>query len=53
MFDSVSSAAASLIPLDRLGWITLGHLEADECGTMNQWLAAAPHAQVAHSSSAA
>jgi flavorubredoxin len=48
MFDSVSSAVASLIPLDRLAWITFGHLEADECGSMNQWLAKSPRAQVAH-----
>jgi hypothetical protein len=31
-----------------LRWITFGHLEADECGSMNLFLAAAPHAQVAH-----
>ncbi|MCU1492284.1 MAG: fold metallo-hydrolase [Acidimicrobiaceae bacterium] len=48
MFDSVSSVVSSLMPLDRLGWVTFGHLEADECGAMNQWLAAAPQAQVAH-----
>jgi flavorubredoxin len=35
-------------PLERLRWITFGHVEADECGSMNQWLAAAPYAQVAH-----
>jgi hypothetical protein len=27
---------------------TFGHIESDECGSMNQFLAAAPHAQVAH-----
>ena len=36
------------MPLERLRWITFGHLEADECGAMNQFLAAAPDAQVAH-----
>jgi flavorubredoxin len=36
------------MPLERLRWITFGHLEADECGAMNLFLAAAPHAQVAH-----
>jgi hypothetical protein len=25
-----------------------GHFEADECGSMNEWLAAAPAAQLAH-----
>ena len=37
-----------VVPLERLRWITFGHLEADECGAMNQFLAAAPNAQVAH-----
>jgi flavorubredoxin len=31
-----------------LRWITFGHVEADECGAMNLWLAAAPRAEVAH-----
>ena len=48
MFPSVSAAMASVIPLDRLRWITFGHLEADECGAMNEFLAVAPDAQVAH-----
>jgi len=48
MFESVSGAIASVMPLDRLRWITFGHLEADECGAMNLFLAAAPNAQVAH-----
>jgi flavorubredoxin len=48
MFDSVSRAVASLIPLDRIAWITFGHLEGDECGAMNQWLTAAPRAEIAH-----
>ena len=36
------------MPVERLRWITFGHVESDECGAMNEWLAAAPHAQVAH-----
>ena len=48
MFGSVSEAITSVMPLDRLRWITFGHLEADECGAMNLFLSAAPHAQVAH-----
>ncbi len=48
MFPLVSEAIASLIPLDQLRWITFGHLEADECGAMNEFLAVAPNAQVAH-----
>ncbi len=48
LYPSVSAAIASLIPLDRLRWITFGHLESDECGAMNLFLDAAPNAQVAH-----
>ncbi|MCB9947697.1 MAG: MBL fold metallo-hydrolase [Rhodospirillaceae bacterium] len=48
MFPSVSAAVARLLPTDRLRWISFGHVEADESGAMNQWLAAAPQAQVAH-----
>jgi flavorubredoxin len=48
LFPLVSAAAARVLPLERLRWITFGHVEADECGSMNQWLAAAPASQVAH-----
>ena len=48
LFPLVEGAVARLIPVDELRWITFGHVEADECGSMNLWLAAAPNAQVAH-----
>ncbi len=48
MFGLVSQAIATVLPLDRLRWICFGHVESDECGAMNQFLAAAPRAQVAH-----
>jgi flavorubredoxin len=48
MFPSVSAAVARVMPLERLRWISFGHVEADECGAMNQWLAAAPRATVLH-----
>jgi flavorubredoxin len=48
IFPLVSGAVARIMPLERLRWIGFGHVEADECGAMNQWLAAAPQAQVAH-----
>jgi flavorubredoxin len=48
MFPSVSAAIATVTPVERLRWITFGHLEADECGAMNRFLAAAPEAKVAH-----
>src|SRR5215217_2705920 len=48
LFPLVSQAAARVLPLERLRWISFGHVESDECGSMNQWLAAAPNAQVVH-----
>ena len=48
MFPLVSEAIAKVTPVERLRWITFGHLESDECGAMNLFLAAAPNAQVAH-----
>jgi flavorubredoxin len=46
MFPLVSGAVSKIIPLDRLRWISFGHVESDECGSMNLWLEAAPHAEV-------
>jgi flavorubredoxin len=48
MFPLVSEAAARVVPLDQFRWITFGHVESDECGSMNDWLAVAPKAEVAH-----
>ncbi len=48
MFPSISEAIERVLPMDRLRWIAFGHIESDECGAMNDLLAAAPHAQVAH-----
>jgi flavorubredoxin len=44
MFPLVSEAIAALMPIDRLRYIGLSHFEADECGAMNELLAAAPTA---------
>jgi flavorubredoxin len=46
-FDTVSAAAARVLSLEQLRWITFGHVESDECGSMNLWLEAAPHAEIA------
>jgi flavorubredoxin len=48
LFPAVSDAVARVMSPDRLRWISFGHVEADECGAMNLWLAAAPGAEVAH-----
>jgi flavorubredoxin len=52
MFEFFRDAVASLMPVDRLRWISFGHVEADECGAMNLWLEAAPDAQVVHGETA-
>ena len=44
LFPEVRNAVATVLPVERLRWIGLSHVEADECGSLNQWLAAAPHA---------
>jgi flavorubredoxin len=48
MFPLVAEGVASVVPVESLRWITFGHVESDECGAMNMWLAAAPNSQVAH-----
>jgi flavorubredoxin len=52
MFPLVRDAVSRLIPPEQLRWIAFGHYEADECGAMNEWLAVAPQAQVAHGQTA-
>ncbi|MBV8690367.1 MAG: MBL fold metallo-hydrolase [Actinobacteria bacterium] len=48
MFPLVSEAVAKIVPVESVRWITFGHVESDENGAMNMWLAAAPNSQVAH-----
>ncbi len=52
MFPLVRAAVSRLIAPERLRWIAFGHYEADECGSMNDWLAVAPNAEVAHGQTA-
>ena len=52
LFPSVSKALGAIMPIEQLRWISFGHVEADECGSMNLWLAAAPQAQVVHGQTA-
>ena len=46
LFPLVSDAISRVVPLTTLRWVAFGHVEADECGSMNQFLAAAPQATV-------
>ena len=42
MFALVHEAVASVLPPESLRHIGFSHVEADECGSLNEWLAAAP-----------
>ena len=42
MFPLVREAAASVLAVEKLRYIAFSHVEADECGSLNEWLAAAP-----------
>jgi flavorubredoxin len=44
MFPLVREAVASVMPVERLRHVAFSHVEADECGSMNEWLAVAPRA---------
>jgi flavorubredoxin len=46
LFPVVSKAIAEVTPVDSIKWIAFGHYEADECGSMNMWLDAAPESTV-------
>lgn len=49
LFPLVSNAVSTVLPPETLRWVTFGHLEADESGSMNDWLALASQATVAQS----
>ena len=44
MFALVREAVASVLPVESLRYIGFSHVEADECGSLNEWLAVAPQA---------
>jgi flavorubredoxin len=48
MFPLVRDAVATVVDPSTLRWIGFGHFEADESGSMNEWLAIAPAATVVH-----
>lgn len=45
MFPLVREAIERVLPVERLRYVGLSHFEADECGALNQFLAAAPRAE--------
>ena len=44
MFPLVREAIGKVVPIERLRYIAFSHYEADECGSLNDFLAAAPDA---------
>jgi flavorubredoxin len=42
MFPLIQEAVSSLMPVERLRYLAFSHVEADECGSLNEWLAIAP-----------
>ena len=45
MFPAVREAIASVIPPESLRYISFSHYEADECGSLNEFLELAPQAE--------
>ncbi len=41
MFPLVREAVSSVLPIERLRHIAFSHVEADECGSLNEWLSVA------------
>lgn len=44
LFPLVREAISAVLPIERLRYVGLSHFEADECGALNDLLAAAPEA---------
>ena len=44
-FPMLREAVARVIDPSRIRWVGFSHFESDECGALNCWLDAAPHAQ--------
>lgn len=45
LFPLVRDAVAFVMPVERLRYIGFSHVEADECGSLNEWLKVAPGSQ--------
>ena len=44
LFPATRDGVAQVMPVSRLRWVSFSHVESDECGALNEWLAAAPAA---------
>lgn len=45
LFPRVRDAVASISDPSRIRWISFSHFEADECGSLNEWLSLAPSSE--------
>ena len=45
LFPQIRDAIATVLPLEKLHYIGFSHVESDECGSLNQFLAVAPYAR--------
>jgi flavorubredoxin len=45
LFPLVREAVSAVMPIEKLRYVALSHFEADECGALNSFLAAAPEAE--------
>lgn len=45
LFDAVSKKITTVLPLKKLRYLAFCHVEADECGALNEFLSAAPLAE--------
>jgi flavorubredoxin len=47
LFPAVRDAVARVVDPSTIRWVSFSHFEADECGSLNEWLTIAPRAQPA------
>jgi len=47
LFPAVREAVAKVLDPSTIRWVSFSHFEADECGSLNEWLSIAPRAQAA------
>lgn len=45
LFSQVREAVSSIIAPSEIRWLGFSHFEADECGSLNEWLQLAPNSQ--------
>src|SRR5437868_4056133 len=45
LFPLVAEAIGRVLPVERLRWVGFSHFEADECGSLADFLAVAPQAE--------